>query len=165
MRYLMRENTTPCMERLRLILGRSGCAYQESKKDLSFTALRRMLSRRFLEIPDFRQEGKVEHRVHDVLMSGFAMMFYQDSSLLQFQQRLEEAIHKNNLRTLFQVESLPKDSQMREVIDEIALYQECRRAFGSRRSLWDHLRASIRLLIFPDWDTLLKRLLRPSDFL
>jgi hypothetical protein len=57
--------------------------------------------------------------VHDVLMSGFAMMFYQDSSLLQFQERLEEAIHKNNLQTLFRVISIPKDSQMREVIDEV----------------------------------------------
>src|SRR3972149_9370981 len=90
-----------------------------TKKDLGFTALRKMLSRRFLEIPEFRQEGKVEHVVHDVLMSGFAIMFYQDRSLLQFQQRLEEAIHKNNLRTLFQVESIPRDSQMREVIDEV----------------------------------------------
>jgi len=90
-----------------------------TKKHLSFNALRKMLSRRFLEISDFRQEGKVEHVVHDVLMSGFAMMFYQDRSLLQFQQRLEEAIHKNNLQTLFQVESIPKDSQMREVIDEV----------------------------------------------
>jgi hypothetical protein len=90
-----------------------------TKKHLSFSALRKMLSRRFLEIPDFRQEAKVEHVVHDVLMSGFAMMFYQDSSLLQFQQRLQEAIHKNNLQTLFQVESIPKDSQMREVIDEV----------------------------------------------
>src|SRR4030043_1222067 len=101
-----------------------------TKKHLSFSALRKMLSRRFLEIPDFRQETKVEHGVHDVLMSGFAMMFYQDSSLLQFQQRLQEAIHKNNLQTLFQVESLPKDSQMREVIDEVesreleALFEE-----------------------------------------
>ena len=90
-----------------------------TKKDLSFTALRKMLSRRFLEIPDFRQETKVKHAVHDVLMSGFAMMFYQDSSLLQFQKRLQEAINQNNLQTLFQVESIPRDSQMREVIDEI----------------------------------------------
>ena len=45
------------------------------------------------------------------------------------------------------------------------LYQECRRAFGSRRNLWDHLRSSIHLLIFPDGETLLKRNLRPSDFL
>ena len=46
-----------------------------------------------------------------------------------------------------------------------SLYQECRRAFGSRRNLWDHLRSSIHILIFPDWETLLRRLLRPSDFL
>ena len=90
-----------------------------TKKHLSFNALRKMLSRGFLEIADFRQEGKVEHTIHDVLMSGFAMMFYQDPSLLEFQQRLEEAIHKNNLQTLFQVESIPKDSQMRGVIDEL----------------------------------------------
>ena len=90
-----------------------------TKKHLSFNALRKVLSRRFLEIPDFRQEGKVEHTIHDVLMSGFAMMFYQDSSLLQFQQKLQEALHRNNLQTLFQVTSIPKDSQMREVIDEV----------------------------------------------
>jgi hypothetical protein len=101
-----------------------------TKKHLSFNALRKILSRGFLEIADFRQEGKVQHGVHDVLMSGFAMMFYQDSSLLQFQQKLQEAIHKNNLQTLFQVESIPKDSQMREVIDEVesreleALFEE-----------------------------------------
>ena len=90
-----------------------------TKKHLNFNALRKVLSRRFLEIADFRQKGKVDHTIHDVLMSGFAMMFYQDRSLLQFQQRLEEAIHRNNLQTLFQVESIPKDSQMREVIDEV----------------------------------------------
>lgn len=78
-----------------------------------------MLSRGFLEIADFPQEGKVKHVVHDGLMSGLAMVFYQDRSLLQFQQRLEEAVHKDNLQTLFQVGSIPKESQMGEVIDEV----------------------------------------------
>jgi Transposase DDE domain len=90
-----------------------------TKKHLSFGTLRKVLSRRFLEIPDCRQEGKVDHCMHDVLMSGFAMMFYQDPSLLQFQQKLEEGINKNNLQTLFQVKSIPKEAQMREVIDEV----------------------------------------------
>jgi len=52
-------------------------------------------------------------------MSAFAMMFFQDPSILQFQKRLDDAIHNNNLRTLFLVQSIPKDSQMRDVIDEI----------------------------------------------
>ena len=45
------------------------------------------------------------------------------------------------------------------------LYQQCRKAFGSKRNLWDHLRVAIRLLIFPDWQVLLMRVLRPSEFL
>lgn len=52
-------------------------------------------------------------------MSGFAMMYFQDPSILQFQKSLEDGTHNNNLKTLFQVRSIPKDSQMKEVIDEI----------------------------------------------
>ena len=52
-------------------------------------------------------------------MSGFACMFFQDPSLVQFQQRLAEEANKNNLRTLFAVESIPRDSQLRDVIDAI----------------------------------------------
>ena len=52
-------------------------------------------------------------------MSAFAMMYFQDPSILQFQKRLEDGIHNNNLKTLFQVESIPKDSQMKEVIDAV----------------------------------------------
>lgn len=89
------------------------------KKHLGFTALSRRLSERFNQIEDKRQNGKVKHTLHDCLMSGFAMMFFQDSSLLQFQRRLEEAAHHNNLRNIFQVKSIPKDTQMRGVIDSI----------------------------------------------
>jgi hypothetical protein len=44
------------------------------------------------------------------------------------------------------------------------LYQECRRKLGSKKNLWDHLRVSIRMLIFPDWETLLRRVHSPSEF-
>ena len=45
------------------------------------------------------------------------------------------------------------------------LYQQLRQKFGSKRNLWDHMRASTHIIIFPDWVTFLRRLLRPSDFL
>ena len=47
------------------------------------------------------------------------MMFFQDPSILQFQKNLEDAVHSNNLKTLFQVRSIPKDSQMKDVIDTV----------------------------------------------
>lgn len=87
------------------------------QKALSFPALRSLLAERFRHLPEHRQEGKVTHSLHDVFMSAFAMMFFQDPSLLQFQKRLEDEMHTSNLRTLFQVSSVPKDTAMRELID------------------------------------------------
>jgi hypothetical protein len=90
------------------------------KKHLSFTALRKSLSERFRQIDDPRQSAKVDYSLHDCLMSGLAMMFFQDPSVLTFQQRLQDGIHKNNLTTLFDVGHIPKETQMRTVLDAIA---------------------------------------------
>lgn len=90
-----------------------------SKKDLSFSALRKILSACFEKLPEHRQAGKIKHSLHDVFMSGFAMMHFQDSALLQFQRNLQERLRRNNLRNIFQVQSIPKDSQMRDIIDEV----------------------------------------------
>ena len=89
------------------------------KKHLSFNSLRSMISTRLQSLSEHRQLSKIRHSIHDVFMSAFAMMFFQDPSILQFQKRLDDAIHNNNLRTLFQVQSIPKDTQMRDVIDEV----------------------------------------------
>jgi hypothetical protein len=52
-------------------------------------------------------------------MSGIAMMFFQDPSLLRFQKRMEKVKQSSNLKSLFNVSSVPKDTFMREVLDEI----------------------------------------------
>jgi len=44
------------------------------------------------------------------------------------------------------------------------LYQACRQKLESKKNLWDHFRVSIRLLMFRDWETLLRRVHTPSDF-
>lgn len=90
------------------------------KKHLSFSSLRKALSKHFSTIADHRQSAKVGYELHDCLMSGFAMMFFQDPSLLAFQQRMQDTIQHNNLSTVFDVRRIPKDSQMREIIDQIA---------------------------------------------
>ena len=46
-------------------------------------------------------------------------MHFQEPSLLQFQSNLEEERHCNNLKTLFGVEDIPKETQMREIIDDV----------------------------------------------
>ena len=89
------------------------------KKHLSFTALRKAMSVRFDQIDDWRQGAKVGYCLHDCLMSGFAMMFFQDPSLLCFQQRIQDRMQRNNLGTVFNVGTIAKDTQMRDVLDTI----------------------------------------------
>lgn len=89
------------------------------KKHLSFSALRGKLSDACRDIRDWRQKGKVTISIHDAMVSGFACMYFQDPSLLQFQIRMQDDQHRNNLNTLFEVENIPKETQMREIIDHV----------------------------------------------
>ena len=102
-----------------MVLNVVACVSMHIKKHLSFSSLRKMISTRLQSLSEQRQTEKIKHSIHDVFMSGFAMMFFQDPSILQFQKGLEDAVHNNNLRTLFQVRSIPKDSQMKDVIDTV----------------------------------------------
>lgn len=86
------------------------------KKHLGFSGLRKTISKRLLQIEDFRK-GDVDYTLHDIFMSAFAMMFFQDPSLLQFQRRMQQSLNQNNLKTVFNVEAIPKDTQLRDVLD------------------------------------------------
>jgi hypothetical protein len=88
------------------------------KKHLGFTGLRKMLSKRFLKFNDNRDQDKADYRLHDFFMTGFAMMYLQDPSLLAFQQRLQKACNLNNLKTMFDIKSIPKDSHLRDTLDQ-----------------------------------------------
>lgn len=77
-----------------------------------------MLSEHIQKIPDTRQATKTAYMLHDCYMSGFALFYLQDPSLLEFQRRFQNSIQRNNLSTVFGVRDIPCDSQLRDVIDE-----------------------------------------------
>jgi len=89
------------------------------KKHLSFDSLRESFSKHLLSIPDHRQSASCTHRLHDAMMSAFACMFFQDASLSQFQRRMQEVENKNNLSTLFDVQTIPRDTQLRDIVDQV----------------------------------------------
>lgn len=89
------------------------------KKHLSFGSLRNSLSSLFCNLPDRREPSKIDYSIHDAMMSGFACMYFQDPSLLQFQERLKEAENRHNLETLFAVNNIPGQTQLRDIVDEV----------------------------------------------
>ena len=92
---------------------------RQPRKHLNFGSLRNAMSRRVRNFPDQRTAHKRDYELHDVVMSGLAMMHFQDRSLLQFQEHLQETSHCNNLKLLFNVKQIPKDTQIRSVLDRV----------------------------------------------
>jgi len=87
-------------------------------KSLTLETIIGKLSDAFRKIADSRVVGRLKYSLHDTLLSGFAMMFFQHPSLLQFQRRMEKKRGRCNLNTIFRVKAVPSDTQMREILDE-----------------------------------------------
>jgi len=88
-------------------------------QSLTLEAMIDVLSTRFAHIPDIRQPDRVDYSLHDTLMSGFAMMFFQHPSLLEFQRKMKQRRSRCNLETIFAVHEVPSDTQMREILDGV----------------------------------------------
>jgi hypothetical protein len=69
-------------------------------RHLTFAALRDLLRAQFRQVPDARNPQRMSWQLHDVLMSGFAMFYFQPPSLLQFQQSMEKQTGQSNLQRL-----------------------------------------------------------------
>jgi hypothetical protein len=88
-------------------------------KSLTLEAIIGLLSATFGVVDDARAAEQCRYALADTLMSGFAMMFFQHPSLLQFQRAMEKKRQQCNLQTIFGVHELPSDTQMREILDGV----------------------------------------------
>ena len=87
-----------------------------ARKDLSADALYQLLRSRFASLPDPRS-GEVEITLGDALMSAFAMFALKDPSWLAFDHRRSDP--NDNFRTIYGINRVPSDSQMRDILDPI----------------------------------------------
>jgi hypothetical protein len=90
-------------------------------KSLTFEAFRDLLSSVFQRIPDQRDPRRIRWEMPAVLMSAFAMFFFQHPNLLEYQRRMKKKSGRSNLERVFGVEDLPSDTQMREILDRAAI--------------------------------------------
>jgi hypothetical protein len=88
-------------------------------KSLTLEAIVGLLADRFGAITDARAKEQRRYSLPDTLMSGFALMFFQHPSLLQFQRAMEKKRRRCNLQTIFGVHEIPSDTQMREILDGV----------------------------------------------
>ena len=90
------------------------------RQHLSAPGLIRTLRQCFSAVPDTRRQGSVQHAMADALGAAFAMFHLKFPSMLGF----DEAAHADprlihNLQSLYRLESVPSDTQMREILDRV----------------------------------------------
>ena len=86
------------------------------RKDFTADALFRLTRSYFGRMDDPRQ-GKISILLGDALMSAFAMFSLKDPSLLSFDERCHN--QNDNFRTIYGIESVPSDTQMRTILDTV----------------------------------------------
>jgi hypothetical protein len=86
---------------------------------LTFEAFRDLVATTFAAIADQRDPRRITWELPAVLMSAFAMLFFQHPSLLEYQRRMQKRTGRSNLERVFQVEEIPSDTQMREILDGV----------------------------------------------
>jgi len=98
----------------------------------SFEILHSHLSSSIETFPDTRRGKNTQYSIKDVGLSAFGVFFCQSPSFLAYQRLMQEARGNNNGRTLFGIQKLPTDNQVRNLLDPVdpkLLWPAYRRTF------------------------------------
>jgi hypothetical protein len=91
----------------------SQTACRRQRRHLHFDALIQLARRRFEKLPE--QRRCPDFALDDTLIAGLALFSLKDPSLLAFQRRAKD----HNLRSVFGLQAIPSDTQMRTILDSV----------------------------------------------
>jgi hypothetical protein len=86
---------------------------------ITFDALRSILTQRMAQLPDYRKGSNTQYSIQDAALGAFGIFFMQSPSFLEYQRHLQQTKGQNNACTLFGVERIPCDNQIRNLLDPI----------------------------------------------
>lgn len=101
----------------------------------------------FGKLTDHRTGENTRYEIKDAALSAFGIFFTQSSSFLSYQRMLEERKGKSNVSSLFGVERIPSDNQIRNLLDP----QEPELLYGVFRKGLKVLEESGQLEDFRSW--------------
>jgi len=91
------------------------------RQKLSLQNIMVQLRQGWASLPDARMpNNNTKYAIVDGVLAAFAVFFMQSSSFLAHQRLLQSKKGRNNARSLFQVEELPSDQQIRNLIDPLS---------------------------------------------
>lgn len=73
----------------------------------------------FENLPDYRTGTNTRYEIRDGALSAFSIFFMQSPSFLAHQRIMHTRKGKNNVQSLFGVEHIPSDNQIRNLLDTL----------------------------------------------
>ena len=70
--------------------------------------------------PDQRTGTNTSYSMEDFASSAFSVFFTQSPSFLTYQRSMEKAKGQSNAQSLFEIEQIPTDNQIREMLDPVS---------------------------------------------
>lgn len=91
------------------------------REKLSLQSLMSHIRERWATLPDTRKpNNNTKYAIVDGVLAAFAVFFMQSSSFLAHQRLLQSKKGRSNARSLFQVEEIPSDPQIRNLVDPLS---------------------------------------------
>jgi len=88
-------------------------------KSLTFEAIVDLLATTFREVEDSRAADQLAYSLHDTLMSGFALLFFQHPSLLRFQRAMKQKRRRTYTYRIVRQVPLSTESPVRVTYVEV----------------------------------------------
>ncbi len=95
----------------------------------------KFLNQELNELPDKRKGHNKKYSIRNAVLAAFSVFFTQCPSFLQYQRLMKEKRSKDNAQSLFNLEEIPCDNQIRNLLDPIPAST----VFGSFKSVYKWL--------------------------
>jgi hypothetical protein len=89
-------------------------------KELSINQIIKDLKESILRFPDKRTGKNTQYELVDAGMGAFSVFFIQCSSFLEYQREMKLTKGQANAESLFELENIPSDNQIRNLLDPIS---------------------------------------------
>jgi hypothetical protein len=86
---------------------------------LDFDSLVSRLHEQLEKLPDHRTGKNTRYEIKDAALAAFSVFFTQSPSFLAHQRAMEQSKGHSNAGSLFQIEKIPSDNQIRNLLDPL----------------------------------------------
>lgn len=87
---------------------------------IAFGRMLGILDESFSNLPDPRRGQNTTYSMRDAALGAFSVFFMQSASFLAHQQAMQDRQQRNNATSLFGLEQIPSDPQIRNLLDPVA---------------------------------------------